>query len=123
MKTILKLTLFMVMATMAATHASAQSKMTEEQKKEAKEKYEAFKQKLNLNEEQSKKVDEINATYLQGLGELKKSGAGKMAKYKKFRALQSDKDKKMKEVLNKDQYKIYKEYQAEVKEEFRNNRG
>ena len=114
----MKLTLFMVLATILSIQASAQSKMTEEQKS----KYEAYKQKLNLTEEQSKKVDAINTTYFEGLGELKNSNASKLSKYKKFKSLNNEKDKQMKGVLTKEQFKMYKEYQAQMKEEFKDKR-
>jgi Spy/CpxP family protein refolding chaperone len=120
---IMKTILLMLLVTLAAGQVSAQSKMTEEQKKEAKARYEAYKQKLNLTEDQSKKVDAINTTYFEGLGQLKNSGASKLSKYKKYKALRNEKDKQMKEVLTKEQFKIYKDHQAEMKEEFKNNRG
>ena len=103
----------LVLVTLAAANASAQSKLTEEQKKEAKAKYQANKEKLNLTEDQSKQVDAINAPWFEGIAELKKSDASKMSKYKKFKSLNAERDKKMKEVLTKDQFKIYKEQQAE----------
>jgi hypothetical protein len=46
-----------------------------------------------------------------------------MAKYKKYKALKSDKDQKMKEVLTKDQYKIYLQQQQEMKDEFQERRA
>src|SRR5687768_4889754 len=83
MKKIINLTVLLALLMLVANQASAQSKMTEEQKKEAKENYQAYKEKLNLTDEQSKKVDAINAEWLTGLADLKKSNASKMAKYKK----------------------------------------
>lgn len=123
MNQIIKMTMVLVLITMATMHASAQSKMTEEQKKEAKEKYQAYKEKLNLTEDQSKKVDAINTTWFEGISELKNSGASKMAKYKKLKSLNGERDKKMKEVLTKEQFKIYKEQQAERKDEFKQRRA
>jgi hypothetical protein len=108
---------------LVSDQASAQSKMTEEQKKEAKANYQAYKEKMNLTEEQSKKVDAINAEWLTGLADLKKSNASKMGKYKKYKALKSDKDQKMKAVLTKDQYKIYQQHQKEMKDEYQERRA
>jgi hypothetical protein len=108
---------------MAAANTVAQSKLTEEQKKEARAKYQAHKEKLNLTEDQSKQVDAINAPWFEGIAQLKKSDASKMSKYKKFKSLNAERDKKMKEVLTKDQFKIYKEQQAEMKEEFKQRRA
>ncbi|OQP56501.1 hypothetical protein [Niastella populi] len=123
MKKIICTTVMLVLVTLVANQASAQSKMTEEQKKEARAKYQAYKEKLNLNEEQSKQVDAINTTWFEGLAEIKNSGAGKMAKYKKFKSLNAERDKKMKEVLTKEQFKIYKEQQKEMKDEFKERRA
>lgn len=123
MKRIIKLTAVLVLITMVAAHATAQSKLTEEQKKEAIAKYQASKEALNLTEDQSKKVDAINTTWYEGIAALKRSNASKMSKYKKLKSLRSERDKKMKEVLTKDQFKIYKQQQAEMKDEFKQRRA
>jgi hypothetical protein len=123
MNRMIKITMLLVLVTMATFSAVAQSKMTEEQKQEAKAKYQADKEKLNLTEDQSKKVDAINTTWFEGITELKNSGASKMAKYKKLKSLNGERDKKMKEVLTKEQFKIYKEQQAERKDEFKQRRA
>jgi Spy/CpxP family protein refolding chaperone len=123
MNRIIKIMMLLVLVTMATLHAAAQSKMTDEQKQEAKAKYQAYKEKLKLTEDQSKKVDAINTTWFEGITELKNSGASKMAKYKKLKSLNGERDKKMKEVLTKEQFKIYKEQQAERKEEFKQRRA
>lgn len=123
MKKIINLTALLALLMLVANQASAQSKMTEEQKNEAKANYQAYKEKLNLNEEQSKKVDAINAEWLTGLADLKSSNASKMAKYKKYKVLKSDKDQKMKTVLTKDQYKIYQQHQKEMKDEYQDRRA
>jgi len=123
MKTILNITLMLVLVMLVAANASAQSKMSEEQLKEVKARYQANKEKLNLNADQSKKVDAINATWFEGVAELKRSGGSKMERYKKFKALNQDRDSKMKEVLTKEQFKIYKQQKQEMKEEFRQRRA
>jgi hypothetical protein len=97
--------------------------MTEEQRKEAKARYQAYKEKLNLTEDQSKKVDAINTTWFEGITELKNSGASKMTKYKKYKSLKAERDTKMKEVLTKEQFRIYKQQQQEMKEEFKQRRA
>jgi Spy/CpxP family protein refolding chaperone len=122
MKRIIIITVLLATISLITHRAGAQSKMTEEQKKEAKARYEAYKQKLDLTEEQSKKVDAINTVFFEGLAGLKNSDASKLSKYKKYKALRNEKDKQMKEVLTKEQFKTYKAYQAEMKEEFRKNR-
>ena len=107
----------------AGAGAMAQSKLTDEQKQEIKARYEANKQQLNLTGDQSKKVDAINATFFEGLFEMKNSGDSKLSKYRKFKSLSADRDKKMKAVLNKDQYKTYKAQQEAMKDEFKQRRA
>jgi hypothetical protein len=117
------MTLFaMILLAIVSTNLSAQSKMTPEEKEELKAKFAAYKEKLNLSEDQSVKVEAINATYFEGLSQLKNSTERKMSKYKKFKALQSTRDQKMKEVLNEEQYKLYKEFQKEMREDLKENR-
>jgi hypothetical protein len=123
MKRLFKITALLIFVTGATANAFAQSKMTEEQKKEVLAKYQVHKEQLHLTPDQSKKVDAINAPWFEGIAELKKSDASKIAKYKKFKALNTERDKKMKEVLTKEQYKIYKQQQAEMKDEFKQRRA
>jgi len=123
MKRIINITRLFVLLMLIAASASAQSKMTEEQRKEAKARYQAYKEKLNLTEDQSKKVDAINTTWFEGITELKNSGASKMTKYKKYKSLKAERDTKMKEVLTKEQFRIYKQQQQEIQEEFKQRRA
>jgi hypothetical protein len=101
----------------------SQSKLTEEQKKEFKAKQEAYKAKLNLTDEQATKMEEINMTYLEGLSALKQSGGSKLSKLKKFKSLSNERDSKAKKILTEEQYKIYKEQQKEMKEDFKEQRS
>lgn len=121
MKNIMTFFAVIVLATIS-TSLSAQSKMTPEEKAELKAKFAAYKEKLNLSEDQSVKVEAINATYFEGLSQLKNSNERKMSKYKKFKALQSTRDQQMKGVLNEEQYTLYKEFQKEIKEDLKENR-
>jgi hypothetical protein len=100
----------------------AQSRMTDVQKEEAKAKYQAYRAKLELTDEQSTKVEAINTSFFESLATLRASGESKLSKYKQFKKLQSDKDKQMKDVLNDRQFKLYKAFQAEMKEDFKENR-
>ncbi len=100
----------------------AQQRMTDQQKQEAKAKRDAFKEKLNLTEEQKPKFEEINRNQAEALSTLKNSDASRLEKFRKYRDLKSEKDKKMKELLTKEQFKIYEDYQEELKDDFMNNR-
>jgi hypothetical protein len=122
MKSYLKILLAVLLLTVC-TGAIAQSKLTDEQKQAIKARYEANKQQLNLTDDQSKKVDAINTTFFEGLFEIKNSSDSKLSKYRKFKSISSDRDKKMKAVLNKDQYKTYKAQQEAMKDDFKERRA
>jgi hypothetical protein len=102
--------------------AQKKAKMTEEQKKEMMARFEAYKEKLNLTEEQQPEVQKINTEYFESLAGLRESNASRMNKLLTFRDLKSARDSKMKKVLTKEQYKIFTDFQAETREEFMQNR-
>lgn len=122
MKSLLKIALLLI-AIYSTGVVSAQSKLTEEQKKELQAKYESYKAQLNLTPEQEEKVKTINTTYFEGLAGIKESGGSKMSKLKTYRKLSDTRDKQMKEVLDKNQYETYKKMQKEMKEEMKNKRS
>lgn len=109
--------MFSILMTIAAA-SSAQSKPNED----LKAKMAAYKEKLNLTEEQSTRVDAINADYTKALSDLQSSNEKKLAKYRRFKDIQAKKDKQMKEVLDKEQYKQYQAMQAEMKSELKEKR-
>lgn len=112
------------LALVAGVQAQAtKTKLTEEEKKELKAKMDDYKARLKLTPEQEEKVETINMDFLEALSKIKEDGGSKMSRYKKFKRASSDKDKKMKEVLTSEQYKIYKEQQEEFKEEMKSRRG
>jgi hypothetical protein len=111
-------------ALMVSAHAqTGKPKFTEEQKKELKAKLDAYREKLNLSDDQKSKVDTVNMEYMEALSKIKEEGGSKMSRYKKFRQASNNRDKKMKEILTKEQYKIYKKHQEEFKEELRARRA
>ncbi|MFP9098745.1 hypothetical protein ACLI09_06810 [Flavobacterium sp. RHBU_24] len=65
-----------------------------------------MKEKLSLNDSQYTKVYNVNLTFLQKVEEnaQKNKGADKI---KKLRALEDERDTKLKSVLSEDQYKNY----------------
>ena len=123
MKNTLKfLLLLAITVTTSTVKAQTGSRLTEEEKAEARARYEAYQEQLNLTEEQSEKVEEINMTYFEGLSELKNSNKARFAKYREWKDLSKTRDKEMEAVLDKQQYKRYKEFQAKMKEEFKEKR-
>lgn len=105
------------------TKAQTTRQLSEEQKKELKAKMEAYKAELNLSEEQQPKFEEINLQFAEDLSELKNADGSKLSKYKKFKKLTDERNKKMKELLTDEQYKIYKSHQDEVKKELKSKRS
>ena len=91
----------------------AESKLTEEQKEEALARFETLQEKLSLTDEQSPKVEEINMTYFEELRELRESGSSRLKKYREFKVINSKRDKAMKAVLSKEQYKVYSDLKKE----------
>ena len=107
----------------------AQAKLTEEQKEEALARFETLQEKLSLTNEQSPKVQEINMTYFEELRELRESESSRVLKFRKFKGIDSKRDKAMKAVLSKEQYKVYSDLKKErqsfslTSESNRSNRG
>lgn len=123
MKNTLKVLLLLAVIVMTSTvKAQTGSKLTEEEKAEARARYEAYHEKLNLTEKQSEKVEEINMIYFEGLSELRESNKTRFVKYREWKKLSKTRDKEMKAVLDDQQYETYKEFQAEMKEEFKEKR-
>ena len=91
----------------------AEVKLTDEQKEEALAKFETLQEKLSLTDEQSPKVEEINMTFFEGLSELHESESSRFMKYRKFKGIDSKRDKAMKAVLSKEQYKVYSDLKKE----------
>lgn len=105
------------------TKAQTTRQLSEEQKKELKEKMEAYKAELNLSEEQQPKFEEINLQFAEDLSKLKSDNGSKLSKYKKFKKLTDERNRKMKELLTDEQYKIFKSHQDEVKKELKSKRS
>ncbi|MEN2436740.1 hypothetical protein AAH994_15085 [Weeksellaceae bacterium A-14] len=91
------------------------TRLTEAQKQELKKSMTEYKEKLNLTPEQEEKVEAINMNYFEALSKIKEIGGSKLDKYKKFKRANEEKDSKMKGVLSNEQYKIYKEHQAQLR--------
>ncbi|MBT1704427.1 hypothetical protein [Chryseosolibacter indicus] len=113
-----------IIATLCVTAfvVQAQNRMTEEQRQEMRERYEQYKTALNLTEAQQSQVEAINRSFFEGLAALRASPDSRLSKYKKYKSLRDEKDGRMKEVLDDEQYKKYQDFQKEMKEEFKENR-
>ncbi len=79
---------------------------------------------LNLSEEQNTKFDEIQKKYRQQLQELRDNNSGdRRAMFQQARAINQDQRAEMKELLSEEQFAIYEEYTAKLREKMRERRG
>lgn len=82
---------------------------------------------LPLTDDQIPQVQAINLKYAQKNQEIWTGTGGRFAKFKALKSSQKNKDKEIKAVLNKDQYKKYKAMQEEMKdkarEEYKSRQG
>lgn len=77
---------------------------------------------LKLDSAQIERVEKINIKYAQELDPIKLGNANTMSKLKAVRALQSEKEAELKQVLSKEQFDQFKQQQQERKDEIRKNR-
>ncbi|KGO84911.1 hypothetical protein Q765_18955 [Flavobacterium rivuli WB 3.3-2 = DSM 21788] len=93
----------MALVVMFTTAALAQDKAAENLTKLN----DHMKTQLSLNDSQYVKVNDINRVFVTKAKESEKSNANKLDKAKKIKALEEDRDTKLKSVLTADQYKIF----------------
>jgi len=83
--------------------------------------------RLTLNDDQYKKVYDINEQFLSKLGGVKQEGGGKLAKMQKLKAADQERDAALKPVLTDEQYKKYQEFKkerrAEMKERYKESKS
>ena len=77
---------------------------------------EMMKTRLKLDSAQLLQVQSINSKYAEKFDPVLKSNAGRFSKLRQLKSLQDQKNKEMKVVLRKDQFKQYQQLQAELKE-------
>jgi predicted acylesterase/phospholipase RssA len=78
-------------------------------------------EKLELSEEQVPQVLTINLAAAKKMDEVM-SLTDKMKKFKAFRSAMMEKDEALKEVLSKDQFKLYKKSKDEMKKKIKEKR-
>ena len=82
---------------------------------------EMMKEKLELTDDQVPLVKAINLKAAQALDEVAKK-TDRMQKFKAFRSAQQEKDEALKDVLTKDQYKLYQDSKEEMKKKLKEHR-
>ncbi|HEY9046444.1 MAG TPA: hypothetical protein VIN08_11135 [Ohtaekwangia sp.] len=73
-------------------------------------------EKLQLSDEQKTKVYAINLKYAQKMEDTYRAGGGKLQRLRSMKVVANEKDGELKNVLNKEQYKLYETYKDEMKE-------
>ena len=96
--------------------------LTEQQKEKIKKNLEEYAAVLHLSEEQKPKFKEITKKYAKQMKAVKDSGGSRMSKYRKVTSIRKNKDAEMKQLLSKDQYKVYLEKQEEMQKKMRERR-
>lgn len=109
---------------MAFTSVTAQSKSLKDSTPEqrAKMQTEWMKTKLALNSTQIQQVYDLNLEYARKNDPILQSNDGKLAKFKKLKALQKEKSSVLSKVLNEEQYKKYQEIKDQLVQNFKNKR-
>jgi Spy/CpxP family protein refolding chaperone len=99
-----------------------QSQVSEDQKKETLERYKSNMALLNLTEDQKPKVQAIEKEFFDAISSLRNSDGSRMEKYKTFKTISKNRDKQMKDVLTKEQYRVFKDNQEQTKKNLRQRR-
>lgn len=76
---------------------------------------------LSLNDDQYKKVYDINEQFLTKLGGIKQESGGKLAKVQLLKAADKERDAALKPVLTDDQFKQFQVDKKARREEMREN--
>lgn len=77
-----------------------------------------MKENLNLDESQLTQVESLNLKFAQKMEEVKNI-QGRLGKVREAKSNMDEKDKQLKKILTKDQFKIYKEKQEELREKLK----
>ncbi|WP_233753727.1 hypothetical protein [Algoriphagus sp. AGSA1] len=105
-----------------ATESRAQTKLSEEDKQQMFEKFETYKEQMNLTDSQKKETTAILEGYWKKLGTLSQSNMGKLQKYKTWKSLKEGRDQAMKSVLDTRQFALFEQFQKEIQEEIKKRR-
>lgn len=78
-----------------------------------------MKTQLSLNDDQYKQVYDINLDFISKVASVKQDGDSKMAKFKKLKSIDGDRDAALKKVLTDDQFKDFQAYKQENRKEMK----
>ncbi len=126
MKSVKILSLLVVALVIGTTTINAQSSeknLSEDQREELAQNLEEYFAALDLTEEQQPKFEEITRRYAGQMKEVKGGSERKLQKYKKIKSIREKKNAEMKDLLTKDQYKVYLDKQEEMQQKMKERRG
>lgn len=106
------LALVLMSVTASAQKKSALQNSTPEQR--AKMQTDWMKTKLNLSSGQTEQVQALNLQYAQKNAPVLQSDDSKLAKFKKLKASQKEKDEALSKILDAGQFKKYQEMKEEM---------
>lgn len=111
---------FLAMATSGfAQNREASDKTPEEKARMMTDKQ---KEKIDFSDAQEQQMFDINLKYAKEMEVIAKGGRS-MSTYRKLQDMSSRKDKEVKAVLDKDQFKVYSKQKKELRSQMRANRG
>lgn len=117
-----KLVMILVVVVSVLSHVNAQQQTELPPAKDRAEmQTEMMVEKLNLTEEQTEKVLEVNLTAAQEVDNALKQ-TDRMAKFKSLRNVAAEKDKALKAILSKDQFKLYEQSKKEMQKALKDRR-
>ena len=116
-----KLVMIIGLVVSVISFANAQQHELPPAKDRAELQTEMMTEKLELSEEQKEQVMEINLNTALEMDNVLKL-TDKMAKFKGLRAVTAEKDKALKAILNKDQYKSYQKMKSEMQKMIKQKR-
>lgn len=113
---------FFLLLSIAGLHAQETTKASAAER--AKKLSDKMKTELSLTDSSYNNVYAINLKYAEKNAEIMNGAEGKLAKFKSLKASNEEKEKEMKGVLTKEQFKKYKEMmkerKADAKEAYKN---
>lgn len=122
MKLSKKLWLFIALLLVGITNINAQTKrenLSDEQKEEIKKNVAEYATSLHLTDVQKPEFETITKKYAKQMKAVRDSGGGRFNKYRKLKSIRKNKDKEMRQLLNKEQFKTYLEKQKERKKQMK----
>jgi hypothetical protein len=114
---------FIWVLSLAGTHVFAQGKMKEvPAAQRAKLQTERMVSSLKLDEEQTKKVGQINLIYAQKMDPVIQGTGSKMSRLRAFKSISKAKEAELKGVLTKEQFGQFQQQQQAMKDQLRKQR-